>query len=113
LIPNGGFELISSRGTPVGWWFNASSGAVVRLSNESPHSGKWCLYFKDDDAENWADCCVVFPYVQQGYEYVVTLWVKHTAKSRQSGRLYYQWRGEKGKLAVGRFDLPRSTEWKY
>ena len=110
LLKNGGFELSRGKGL-LGWRMRAKGAAEIRIDTREPHSGKQCLYFRDDDKESWADLSQTFPYIQADREYVLRLWVKHPPGRKHPGRVYFQWRGDKGKLAQGRHDFRRAEEW--
>lgn len=110
LLTNGGFEEVRADGRPSGWRVAVSDKVELHLVSDA-HSGERCVYVRDGDAEAYADIAQPFPYVQAGYEYVLCAWVRQAPDAPDPGRIYFQWRGEQGKIAQGRLLLPRSAQW--
>ena len=111
LLINGGLEVLRPGGRLLGWRTGTAGAAELRV-DAAAHGGERCVYFRDDDDESWADLAQAFPYIDEGTEYVLSLWVKQAPKSKHPGRVYFQWRGEEGKIKHGRHNFARSQVWK-
>ena len=112
LLINGGLEVLRPDGRLLAWRMGTGDTGELRVDAEEPHGGERCVYFRDDDAESWADVVQVFPYIDEADEYILSLWVKQATKSKHSGRVYFQWRGDEGKIKQGRHNFTRSQTWK-
>lgn len=111
LLANGGFEQFDARDRPVGWRVSVRGSGEMTFVEEGARSGKRCLRFRDSDDQSHADLTQAFGYVQLGYEYVLRVWVRQEPGAAGPGRLYFQWRGDKGKISQGRHLFPESDTW--
>ena len=111
LLVNGGLEVLCPDGRLLGWRMGTGGTAELRADADA-HGGERCVYFRDNDDESWADIVQGFPYIEEGTDYVLSLWVKQAPRSKHPGRVYFQWRGDKGKIRQGRHNFPRSKTWK-
>jgi len=111
LLINGSFEELDARARPKGWRLAAKDGGEVRLTSEGARTGEQCIYVRDADAKGWVDVIQFFPFVDAGAEYLLSAWVRQSPNANGPGRLYFQWRGEKGKISQARHLLPSSEQW--
>ncbi|MBM4086610.1 MAG: hypothetical protein FJ272_17640, partial [Planctomycetes bacterium] len=111
LLKNGGFEQVSEQGRAADWAFQTSGSAAPSATTATARTGRQSLHVRDVDEKGHADATQTFAFVQPGWRYTLSLWVKQAPGSAHTGRLYFQWRKDAEKLQQGRFAFPRAADW--
>ncbi|MCK5805296.1 MAG: carbohydrate binding domain-containing protein [Lentisphaeria bacterium] len=111
LLANGSFEVLDAQDKPIGWRLAAEAPAVAHVVSQDARAGTQCIHITDGNDRAYAEAVQTFAFIQPGKVYVLSGWVHQSEKAPDPGRLYFQWRGDEGRIEQGRRLFPRATKW--